>query len=279
MTNPLNQIALALLCLGAAHAALATQPAASRGVSLTSPVAGSAMAPVAAGKLIALKAQPGEIEANKALTFKFEGSGHCKLSLNSGDGNVSGFEGDLPFSGSYTYGTGAMSSFDAFKNYTATATPSGNCKSGAAISTVVKVINPHPQSAGMPAPQATVSSALKVGMKPGKIEPGSGVPATIKSISLAAKAVTGAPIAAASLKEGTPTYLTVNGTGICKYRLSYVKKNELAAQPMMVKSSSLQSPFPMSLKMFDATTGGTYTWTASGIDGCTGSANVTFEVL
>jgi hypothetical protein len=62
--------------------------------------------------------------------------------------------------------------------------------------------------------------------------------------------------------------------------LSYVKKETpLAAQPLITKTSTPQSPFPMSMKMLDATPAGTYTWTANGVEGCTGSANVTFSVL
>lgn len=78
---------------------------------------------------------------------------------------------------------------------------------------------------------------------------------------------------------GVPTLLTIAGSGHCKYRLSHIKQGAPpAAQAQLTYSSTPQSPFPMSLKLFDATSAGTYTWTANGIEGCSGSASLTFSV-
>jgi len=78
---------------------------------------------------------------------------------------------------------------------------------------------------------------------------------------------------------GVPTLLTVGGIGNCTFRLSYVKQGGSGAASMpLVFSSTPQSPFPMQLKIWDATPAGTYTWTASGMNGCVGSLNLTFTV-
>lgn len=112
------------------------------------------------------------------------------------------------------------------------------------------------------------SAALLVSVGSALAQIKSAVPATITSITQTIATV-----------AGVPTLLTVTGTGNCKYRLSYVKQGApLAAQSLMTYSSTSQSPFPMSLKLFDATPAGTYTWTANGIEGCAGAKNLTFTV-
>lgn len=78
---------------------------------------------------------------------------------------------------------------------------------------------------------------------------------------------------------GVPTLLTVTGSGQCKYHLSHIKQGAPpAAQAQLTYSSTPHSPFPMSLKLFDATAAGTYTWTANGVEGCSGRASLTFSV-
>jgi hypothetical protein len=225
---------------------------------------------------------PGNIVAGTEMNFAFYGNGSCKLELDTGDGApASKYEGLLPFVGKYTYGTSSMSSFDAFKKYPLSVKTIGNCTNNVKHLADIVVNNPHPQSAGAPNNQNTVanvaSSTLKVGIKP---IPGDTIPATIKAITVTGGGMTSAPVSVVGLAAGAPTWLAVDGTGNCKYHLSYVKKETpLAAQPLMTKASTPQSPFPMSMKMLDATTAGTYTWTATGVEGCTGSANVTFKVL
>ena len=79
--------------------------------------------------------------------------------------------------------------------------------------------------------------------------------------------------------SGVPTLLTIHGTGNCKFRLSYLKQDgPPAAAAQLVFSSTPQSPFPLHLKILDATPPGTYTWTANGIEGCMGSQSLTFTV-
>jgi hypothetical protein len=162
MTRSFKPLALMLGCLGAA-AALA-QPAPATRTAANPAIQVGLAAP---GTFSAFKATAAEVVAGKPLGFKFEGSGHCKLKVNSGDGSVTDFEGELPFTAVYVYGTGSMSSYDAFKNYTASAAPLGNCKSSGAIGNVpVKVINPAPQgaSASGGTPANTLSSS-----KPGLV--------------------------------------------------------------------------------------------------------------
>lgn len=78
---------------------------------------------------------------------------------------------------------------------------------------------------------------------------------------------------------GVPTLLTVAGFGDCKFRLTYLQQDAPAApQAQWTYSSTAQNPFPMRLKMFDATPPGTYTWSVTGIEGCMGQQRVTFTV-
>ncbi len=93
-------------------------------------------------------------------------------------------------------------------------------------------------------------------------------PATIQSV-----AQTMATVA------GVPTLLTIDGTGNCKFRLSYLKRDAQHAAPaQMIFSSTPQNPFPLRLKILDATAPGIYTWIANGMEGCTGIQSVTFTV-
>lgn len=286
LPTPLKSLTLAFLCVGTATttlSALAGQPPATPGTTRPGTNIGIAAAPQLPGKLSALSA-PAKVDMNTEMSFSFSGEGHCKLKLNSGDGVVD-FEGDLPFKGKYTYSSASMLSYVSFKNYSASVTPSGNCKTNGAgpFTVAVQVVNPHPQSAGTPPQDNTVSIAgggkISTPIKPGSAGTPPVVPATITSVTASGKTMTGAPSAAA----GSATVLTVNGTGNCKYHLSYVNLDAqgnliMKAYPMMPKNSSTQSPFPMTMTMLPVTSAGTYKWTASGVEGCTGSANVIFTV-
>lgn len=139
------------------------------------------------------------------------------------------------------------------------------------------VVNPNPQSAGAPTQDKAMVVAdngkLSIGMKPGTVMPPVVAP-TITSLVFS-----GGPSAIA----GSPTVLTVIGTGICKYHLSYVKldaqgKTILQPYPMLPKSSSLQNPFPMTMTLLQSTPAGVYKWTASGVDGCTDTKDATLTV-
>ena len=158
--NTQHILAATLLCLVAAGAALAQPAPAAR----TAPAAPKLVVS-APGTFTTFKATASEVVAGKPLGFRFEGSGHCKLKLSGGDGYAAEVEGELPFNGVYVYGTGSVSSYDAFKNYTASATPVGTCKSsGPATTVAVKVINPAPQ--GVSAPGNTNANTLS-SSKPG----------------------------------------------------------------------------------------------------------------
>ena len=99
-------------------------------------------------------------------------------------------------------------------------------------------------------------------------QPKTAAPGTITSISQTITTV-----------AGVPTLLTASGTGNCKFRLSYSKLDApQAAQPVLTYSSTAQSPFPMNLRVFDATPVGTYTWSVMGIEGCIGNSSVTVKV-
>lgn len=205
--------------------------------------------------------------AGTPIGFTFAGKGHCKIQLDTGDGHITNYEGDLTYAKTYTYTTASMSSFDSSKTYTATATPSGNCKATGPMKTTVTVTNPAPQGAQAPAkPASIISTNPHLTVKPGAV---ANEPPTIKSITHTGTTVTG----------GT-TLLTVNGSGICKYRLTYLKiETPQAAVPQMIYSSSAQAHFPMDLELMkNLTPVGTFKWTATGIEGCKGSADVTFNV-
>lgn len=163
MTPVFKPLAATLLCLAACAVQAQPVPAAST-AARTTPAAPKLVVS-SPGTFTSFKAMAGEVVAGKPLGFKFEGSGHCKLKLSGGDGYSVDLEGELPFSGVYVYGTGSMSSYDAFKNYTASATPMGNCKSGGPATTVtVKVVNPSPQ--GVSAPGNSNTNTVSSG-KPG----------------------------------------------------------------------------------------------------------------
>ncbi|MES2948268.1 MAG: hypothetical protein V4858_06980 [Pseudomonadota bacterium] len=171
MTRRLEKFALTLLCVGltsvtltalTALNALAAQPGAMVPTTTRASAPGMHLStmPTTPGTLSALKAAA-TVEMNTPLTFHFMGTGYCKLSLVSGDGYVTEYKGELPFTGVYTYSSGSMTSFEAFKNYTASVTLSGNCKTGGFGPFVakVRVVNPHPQSAGTPPAGNTVGIA------------------------------------------------------------------------------------------------------------------------
>lgn len=272
MTHPFTPFSIALLCLctlGPASAAPPVLPAGPATPQATLPAPKTL--PVLPGNFKAFEAVKTEVDAGKPLVFKFAGTGHCTVKVNGGDGYVKDFEGELPFSAPYTYGTGSMSSSDAFKDYTATAAPAGNCKSAGALASIkVRVNNPAPQSAGTPGTQNPVIAAapnakLTLSVKPPVATP---LPSALTSVAMAFLP-----------QAGGPTMLTINGTGACKFRVSHVMQEApMAAQPMVTYSSASPNPFSMTLKMIDATPAGHYTWTASGIEGCTGSADVTMAV-
>lgn len=175
MKQPLQQLLFSLLCAGAAGCALAAQPGAAltplqraSGTSTAAPL----LVGHAPGTLQAFKVMATEVEAGKPLTFKFEGAGHCKVRLSGGDGYSADFEGDLGFSAAYVYGTGSMSSFDAFKDYSASVVSLGNCKTTGSLGVIkVRVINPSPQGVPAAGSQGPVMSNTHPGLTVAKPKP------------------------------------------------------------------------------------------------------------
>lgn len=290
VTHNLEKLALTLLCVGVASTlltafttlnALAAQPgtAPTPTNTRTAPVVPMVAATLAGpGTLIGLKTAD-TVDMNTYLTFQFSGKGPCKLKLNSGDGSETEFTGDLPFTATHFYSSTPMSSFESFKDYTASITPLGNCKTSGPgpFSAKVRVVNPHPQSAGTPPKDNTIVLAgngkPNIGVKPGTADTPV-VAATITSLSFP-----NGP----SAMVGAATVLTVNGAGNCKYHLSYVNLDAqgnmiMKAYPMLPKNSSPQSPFPMTMTLMPTTPAGVYKWTANGMDGCTGTANAVLTV-
>lgn len=165
MNPSLKHLALAVLCTGAAGLSLAAQPGAAPATTpQRAPVTPSplVLASTGPGNLTGFKALAAEVVANQPISFRFEGSGHCKLSVNGGDGYSRDYEGKLPFNAGYTYSTGSMSSFQAFKDYSASVKPSGDCKLASALPAVtVRVNNPSPQGVPASGSQGPVISSAK----------------------------------------------------------------------------------------------------------------------
>jgi hypothetical protein len=102
--------------------------------------------------------------------FTLQGSGYCKVSVAFGNGLVFTQEGDLPFkltqSAAYT-----TNSYETNRIYTATATPTGNCKLGIGKSGSINinVVNPAPQGvtpAQPPQPQIVLPKGGTILVKP-----------------------------------------------------------------------------------------------------------------
>ncbi len=169
MKHPIQQLVLSLLCTGAAGCAVAAQPGVEvlptpRAPGTPTPALLTAV-PTAPGTLNGFKAVATEVEAGKPLGFKFEGTGHCRIRLDGGDGYAREIEGKLPFPVAYIYGTGSMSSSAAFKDYSASASPLGNCKTSGALPVIkVRVNNPAPQGVPAAGSQGPVISSSNPGL-------------------------------------------------------------------------------------------------------------------
>jgi hypothetical protein len=272
MNTKLKLLSFAMLTIGATPA-LHAQSAGNPPTRPTTSKATGVLKPATPATLNGFLAVPSELNAGDALAFHFNGIGHCKIHVDAGNGLSTDFEGELPFNADYTYQNIGLSSNESYKKFTATATPLGSCKlTGDTKTAKITLNNPTPGGATPPSPVVVSSagSTLKVANPPQKIVP------TIKSIVLTTTAATGTPKVANTMAAGAPMTLTVNGTGVCKYSLDIVQlEKPKAAQPHLVRSSSLQTPFPITETMWPTTPAGTYTWTANGQEGCSGSAAVT----
>ncbi len=124
------------------------------------------------GTLAGFKATAAEVEAGKPLSFKFEGTGYCKIKLDGGDGHARDVEGKLPFFADYLYDTGSMSSSVTFKDYSASASPLGNCKASSALPLIkVRVNNPTPHGVPATGSQGPVMPSSNPGLTVAKPKP------------------------------------------------------------------------------------------------------------
>ena len=239
MNTQLKKIALIVLCIAAT------------GTAIT-----AAANPIVTG----LKA-PAELFVGDVLNYDIEGTGRglCEYHYDIGNG-FAGYE-KLPFpvKGSVIpqYKVAADENFHV---YTMTITPLGNCKSmgGRSISASIKVKKVMDNSAGAPVIIPTVTPT-----KPG---------ATLAPPLPTLTAIGISPDTAPAGK----VIFRVDGTGYCKYHVTYARTEAPpVASPNMPFESSAQSKFPMTLTFSkpSADKPGTYTYTAVGYDGCTGSAN------
>lgn len=174
MKHLTSQLVFSLLCAGTG-CALAAQPGAAPPATQRAPGT-STPAPLAVvsgpGTLTGFKATAAEVDAGKPLNFKFEGTGYCKIKLDGGDGYARDVEGKLPFSADYLYGTGSMSSSATFKDYSASASPQGNCKTASALPPIkVRVMNPAPQGVPAAGSQGPVMSSSNPGLTVAKPKP------------------------------------------------------------------------------------------------------------
>jgi hypothetical protein len=141
MNYSLKKLALAILCVGATGLSLAAQPGSA---STTSQVATKVP-----GVLVDFKVSATEVVAGTPLSIRFEGTGHCKMSVNTGETYQKTVEGDLPFSVSHAYPANLVRASENYTDLYITASVMGNCKIAAGIpGSPIRVLNPTPRSSG-----------------------------------------------------------------------------------------------------------------------------------
>lgn len=161
MYPSLKHLTLAMACIasiGATTAALATQPAPGTGATQRVPNGPGGIRNAGPGALKSLKGTD-SVDLPMPTTFSFGGSGYCSLTLKGGDGYSKSFEGELPFTGTYTYSSTTMSSYDHSKSYQASVITSGNCTTvgPGPFTTSVTIVNP-----AVPAPQGPSTNTVSV---------------------------------------------------------------------------------------------------------------------
>ena len=257
MNFQLKQLAFALICITAASAAIAAAP--TNTPPPTRPGTGTTTLapPTVTGITV-----PAEMFVGEVLNYTVEGSGLCEYSLDIGNGFVGKDKFQLPVKGGVItqYKVGADENYHI---YTVTVTPTGKCKSDGPITASIKVKKFADNTADSP----TNPPAVKDKAKPtGGVT--TFVPATLLGIG---PSISTAPSA--------KLLFNVTGTGSCKFHLTYMKnETPLVATPMLTFSSAAPKKFPLTLEMPKPTLPGTYTYTASAIEGCIGSHDTTTTV-
>lgn len=251
----MKKLAFALICITSASTAIAAAP--TNTPPTTKP--GTSIPTLAPPTITGIKA-PAEMFVGDVLDYTVEGTGLCEYSLDIGNGFVGKQKFQLPVKGSIItqYKVGAD---ENYHTYTVTVTPTGKCKSDGPITASIKVKKIADNTADSP----TNPPAVK-----GKVMPTGGVtvPATLLGIG---PSISTAPSA--------KLLFTVTGTGSCKFHLTYMKNEPpLVATPMLTFSSAAPKKFPLTLEMPKPTLPGTYTYTASAIEGCIGSHDTTITV-
>ena len=257
MNFQLKQLAFALICITAASAAIAAAP--TNTPPPTRPGTGTTTLapPTVTGITV-----PAEMFVGEVLNYTVEGSGLCEYSLDIGNGFVGKDKFQLPVKGGVItqYKVGADENYHI---YTVTVTPTGKCKSDGPITASIKVKKFADNTADSPTNPPAVKD---------KVKPTGGVttfvPATLLGIG---PSISTAPSA--------KLLFNVTGTGSCKFHLTYMKNEPpLVATPMLTFSSASPKKFPLTLEMPKPTLPGTYTYTASAIEGCIGSHDTTITV-
>ena len=257
MNLEMKKLAFALICITSASTAMAAAP--TNTPPTTKP--GTSITTLAPPTVTGIKA-PVEIFVGDVLDFTVEGTGMCEYSLDIGNGFVGKQKLQLPVKGSVItqYKVGAD---ENYHTYTVTVTPAGKCKSDGPITASIKVKKFADNTADSPTNPPVVKD---------KAKPTGGIitfiPATLLGIG---PSISTAPSA--------KLLFNVTGTGSCKFHLTYMKNEPpLVATPMLTFSSAAPKKFPLTLEMPKPTLPGTYTYTASAIEGCIGSHDTTITV-
>ncbi len=173
MYQSFKQLCVAMACIasiGATTASLAAQPAPGTGANAPrSMPSGPGPIQVAAPGTLQSMQGTASVELGTPTSFSFAGSGHCRLTLDSGDGFSSTFEGELPFTRTYTYSSTTMTSYETYKDYQASVSTHGNCKAAGPgpFKVTVRITNSHAQSLSGPSignNTVSASNAAKLGL-------------------------------------------------------------------------------------------------------------------
>lgn len=281
MNMQLKKIALAVICIttiGIANIAFAA-PQPNTPPTKLGTVGGS---PKVALNSISSISVPSQLNVGDSVTFVVNGKGVCDVRLHPGAANnvfSYNYEGAmLPLTISYDdnyklYGAPyQLAPGQAEKVFRVWVT-SKNCPILGASEVFITVKNPN-QQADSPTNIPGVKGAANPPTLPNQparptqptqpSQPGGGLAPPLPTLTAISISPNTAPAGKLIFK--------VDGTGYCKYHISYIVKDvPLAMVPNVPYASSAQEKFPMTLTLGKPGKAGTYTYTAAGYDGCKGS--------